>query len=53
MSLPYGQDELIRQLLSVNPNMVVVMIAGSPVDMTSWEPLAKAVLFMGYAGDGG
>ncbi len=50
MSLPYGQDELIRQLLSVNPNMVVVMIAGSPVDMTSWEPLAKAVLFMGYAG---
>lgn len=50
ISLPYGQDELIRQILLANPNTVIVMIAGSPVDMTSWEPMAKAVLFMGYAG---
>lgn len=50
MKLPYGQDELIHDVLMANPNTVVVMIAGSPIDMTSWEPMAKAVLFMGYAG---
>lgn len=33
MELPYGQVELIQEMSKVNPNVVVVLIAGSPVDM--------------------
>ena len=33
MKLPYGQDELIVELLQVNSDMVIVMCAGSPVVM--------------------
>lgn len=47
--LPYGQDEVIETLLEVNPNMVVVMIAGSPVEMP-WAGKAKAIVWSAYAG---
>ena len=33
MKLPYGQDELIGALLDVKPDMVVVNMSGSPVEM--------------------
>lgn len=50
MKLPYGQDELIEKLLAVNPNMVIVMMAGSPVEMHRWEKSAKAIVWQWYAG---
>lgn len=50
MQLPYGQDELINALLDVNPNMVIVMIAGSPVETWRWDDRAKAILWQWYAG---
>ncbi|SCX99191.1 beta-glucosidase [Lachnospiraceae bacterium XPB1003] len=50
MKLPFGQDELINDLLDVNPNMVIVMFAGSPVDMTAWSDRAKAIVLMAYNG---
>lgn len=49
MCLPYGQDELIEELLAIQPNMVIVMVAGSPVEMP-WISKAKAVLWVYYAG---
>lgn len=49
MKLPYGQDELIAALLDVNPNTVIVMYAGSPVEMP-WLDRAKAVLWSYYNG---
>lgn len=49
MKLPYGQDELIDTLLAVNPNTVIVMYAGSPVEMP-WLAKAKAVVWSYYNG---
>jgi beta-glucosidase len=50
MLLPYEQDRLIKEVLKVNPNTVIVMYAGSPVEMGSWENDAKAVVWSWYAG---
>lgn len=49
MKLPYGQDKLIDALLEVRPDTVVVLYAGSPVEMP-WLPKAKALLWSYYAG---
>jgi beta-glucosidase len=50
MKLPYAQDELIREVLKVNPNTVIVMAAGAPVEMGSWLSEAKALVWSWYAG---
>lgn len=49
MKLPYGQDELIAELLKIRPDMIVVIYAGSPVEMP-WKEDAKAILWSYYAG---
>lgn len=48
--LPYGQDELIKAILEVKPEAVIVIIAGSPVEMRQWEKNAKAIVWTSYAG---
>lgn len=50
MKLPYGQDEVIEAVLRANPNTIVVMVAGSPVEMGRWEKEAKAIVWNWYAG---
>lgn len=50
MTLPYGQDDLISRLMKIRPDMIVVMIAGSPVDMTAWEKNAPTLVWSYYAG---
>lgn len=50
MKLPYGQDSLIEALLAVNPDTVVVLNAGSPVEMYRWQEQAKAIVWHWYAG---
>lgn len=50
MFLPFGQDELIDAVLKANPNTVIVIMGGGPVDMSKWERKAKAILFAGYPG---
>lgn len=49
MKLPYGQDELIKELLKINPDTVVVMVAGSPVEMP-WRDKARGLIWCYYAG---
>lgn len=49
MKLPYGQDELIDALLQIAPNMIVVMVAGSAVEMP-WLSKAKALVWCYYSG---
>ena len=48
MRMPRCQVELIERVAKVNPNVVVVLYNGSPVEMP-WLPCAKAVL-EGYLG---
>lgn len=49
MKLPYGQDELIGELLEVRPDTVVIMAAGSPVEMP-WIDRAGSLIWHWYAG---
>lgn len=50
LSLTAHQDQLIARLLAANPRTAVILIAGSPVDMTSWIARAPAVLQAWYGG---
>lgn len=49
MKLPYGQDEVIEELLKIKPDMTIVMYAGSPVEMP-WLNEAKALVWSYYNG---
>ena len=49
MKLPYGQDALIEALLDARPDTVMVMTAGSPVEML-WLDRAKTLVWSYYAG---
>ena len=50
MFLPFNQDKLIDAVLKANPNTVVVLVGGGPVDMTVWSNKAKAIVQAWYAG---
>ena len=49
LSLPYGQDELIKALALANPRLIVVNISGNPVAMP-WINCVPAVLQDWYLG---
>ena len=49
MKLPYGQDEVLSALLKEVPDTVVVMFAGSPVEMP-WLSEAATLVWSYYAG---
>ena len=49
LKLPYHQDELIDAVLDANPDTVVVIMGGAPVEMP-WLKKAKAVVWYYYAG---
>lgn len=50
MKLPYGQDDLLRRILAVNPRTIVVLVAGSPVEMDGWLEATPAVIQSWYSG---
>ncbi len=47
------QEESIRRMNAANPNSAVVLLNGSPVDMTNWIDGCKAVLEAWYPGEQG
>ena len=49
MELPYGQNELIAELLKVNKNIVVVLVSGNAVAMP-WVNNVSAILQVWYPG---
>jgi beta-glucosidase len=50
MKLPYGQDRLISELIKVRPDSVIVLNAGSPVDMSAWIDDVDTLVFNWYSG---
>ncbi len=50
MMLPFGQEELIRAVLDANPNTIIVLVGGGPVDMRAWQADAKGIVQAWYAG---
>ena len=49
MSMPENQNYLIEELAKVNPNIVVVLQCGAPVEMP-WLDKVKGLLYMGLSG---
>ena len=50
MKLPYEQDSLIKELLAANPETVIVLTGGSPVEMSEWIDRADSLVWGWYAG---
>ncbi len=52
LRLSSTQENIILAAAEGNENVVVVLHAGSAIDMSPWIDKVKAVLFAGYAGEG-
>ncbi|MBT0668182.1 glycoside hydrolase family 3 C-terminal domain-containing protein [Novosphingobium profundi] len=52
MSLPFGQDALVEAVAKANPNTVVVLQTGNPVDMP-WADKVKGIVQAWYSGNKG
>ncbi len=52
ITLSKVQEERILNVAKVNPNVVVVVYAGSAIDMRNWIDKVKAVVFAGLGGQG-
>lgn len=48
--LPYGQVEMIQEVCKANPKTIVVIIAGSPVDMSALDICCPAIVWAGFGG---
>jgi len=48
-SLPFGQDDLLNEILNVNKNTAVIMISGNAVEMP-WASKVKAIVQAWYLG---
>ncbi|HAF26272.1 MAG TPA: glycosyl hydrolase [Lachnospiraceae bacterium] len=48
--LPNHQDDIIKELLKVRPDMIITLIAGSPFSVREWIDDAKAVITYSYGG---
>ena len=44
MFLPDGQDDLLKALAEINPNIVTVIQSGGPCDLRVAEPVSKALV---------
>lgn len=51
--LPSGQDELIKKVASVNPNIVTVLTSGAPNDLNVVKSVSKALLISWFNGSEG
>ncbi|MBC8084102.1 MAG: glycoside hydrolase family 3 C-terminal domain-containing protein, partial [Hymenobacter sp.] len=50
MRMPFGQDELVQAVLKANPNTVVVLLGGGPIDVSGFVGQAKALVEAWYPG---
>ena len=44
IDLPCGQNELVKALKAMNPNLVTVLISGGPTDLRELEPVSPAIV---------
>ena len=51
--LPMGQDELIKALAAVNPNIVTVVVTGAPADLRVVKEVSPSVVVSWFNGSEG
>jgi len=52
IKLPLEQEEFILSASELNENVIVLVYAGSAIDMSAWIDRVKAVVYVGFAGEG-
>jgi len=52
-SLPFGQDELIREMSAANKNTIVAITSGGNVDVAPWIDHVPGLIEMWYPGEQG
>ena len=50
MDIPYGQVEFIQEVVKANPRTIVVMIAGSPLNMAAVDICSPAIVWAWFNG---
>jgi beta-glucosidase len=50
LHMPFGQDELVKAVLAANPNTVVVLLGGGPIDVSAWAGQARGIVEAWYPG---
>lgn len=53
LALPFGQDQLLKALAAVNPRIVVVVVAAAPVDLSTCNQVAPAIVWSWFNGSQG
>jgi beta-glucosidase len=53
LNLPFGQDALIKAVCAANPNTVIVVVAGAPVNLHVADSSATAILWSWFNGSQG
>lgn len=53
LALPFGQEKLIEKVLEVNPNTIVVMIAGAPFDIDTISNKSSSLIWSWFNGSEG
>ncbi len=53
ISLPFGQEALIKAVSEVNPNTIVVIVAGAPLDLREVVPNTRALVWSWFNGSEG
>lgn len=50
MRLPYGQETLIQEVAKVNPKTIVIIIAGSPLELAGIQSRVPSIVWAWYGG---
>ena len=53
LRLPVWEEEMILRLAERNENSVVILFAGSAVDMSAWQDRVKGIVLAGFCGERG
>ncbi len=53
ITLPFGQDELIKAVIAANPRTIVVVVAGAPVGLQTVDSIAPAIVYSWFNGSEG
>jgi len=53
LKLPFGQEELIKKVLEINPKTIVVMVAGAPFEMEEINKRTNALVWSWFNGSEG
>jgi beta-glucosidase len=53
LTLPFGQDELIKAVSAVNKNTIVVIVAGAPIDLSTANAACPAMIWSWFNGSEG